>query len=315
MAPHPEPLLPEPGERGVASYDIAELAQRLDHAWAQFLAVVDVADLTAESRVRGRTGADICRPLASWPGHPGITHLAEQARTGPSDRRHRGPHDPDPSPPHRDADPDEIRAGLDRARQALADFLAGPDAERYALSPVGSRLGPLPLLSVLHAQAFDLAVAAADLLSCGGAPAGEALIRSGLAAVADTTGALASRLSISSAVALLTPAGGWAMASVGPDWTVAEIDAVTEGEEGSMPWPTVAGDGPDLIDAAAGRTPVPVLMMRHELRLHDLPGLLELAPIVGAVPGLPAGPLLSTLATYLGEAGRLLRLGRNAWPG
>ena len=47
-----------------------------------------------------------------------------------------------------------------------------------------------------------------------------------------------------------------------------------------------------LLDASAGRRAVPALLARRELRLHHVTGLLALAPIVEAVPGLPGGAAL-----------------------
>ena len=62
----------------------------------------------------------------------------------------------------------EVVGALVAAREDLARFLAtGPDAGLLAL-PTASPLGPLPVLTLLHAIAYQLAVAALDL---GGRPA------------------------------------------------------------------------------------------------------------------------------------------------
>ena len=52
-------------------------------------------------------------------------------------------------------------------------------------------------------------------------------------------------------------------------------------------WPAVQGCAADILDASAGRRAVPPMLARRDLRLHHVTGLLALAPIVEAVPGLP----------------------------
>ena len=61
-----------------------------------------------------------------------------------------------------------------------------------------------------------------------------------------------------------------------------------------------------LLEAASGRiNPVPAVA-RRRLKVHELGGLLELAPIVQAVPGIPGGPILQLAARTVGGAGGLL---------
>jgi hypothetical protein len=45
---------------------------------------------------------------------------------------------------------------------------------------------------------------------------------------------------------------------------------------------------------------------RRRLRVHDLGGLLKLAPIVQAAPGIPGGPILQLAARTVGGAGSML---------
>jgi hypothetical protein len=47
-------------------------------------------------------------------------------------------------------------------------------------------------------------------------------------------------------------------------------------------------------------------LARRRLRVRDIGGLLRLAPIVSAAPGIPGGPILSLAARTLGGAGGLL---------
>jgi hypothetical protein len=61
-----------------------------------------------------------------------------------------------------------------------------------------------------------------------------------------------------------------------------------------------------MLEAASGRiNPVPAAATR-KLKVHDIPGLLLLAPIVQKVPGIPGGPILQLAARTMGGAGGLL---------
>jgi hypothetical protein len=57
--------------------------------------------------------------------------------------------------------------------------------------------------------------------------------------------------------------------------------------------------------ASGGVDPVTALA-RRRLRVQGLGGLLRLAPIVAAAPGIPGGPVLQLAARSLGGAGGLL---------
>ena len=58
--------------------------------------------------------------------------------------------------------------------------------------------------------------------------------------------------------------------------------------------------------AASGRiNPVPAVA-RRRLKVHEIGGLLKLAPIVQAVPSIPGGPILQLAAKTVGGAGGML---------
>jgi hypothetical protein len=60
------------------------------------------------------------------------------------------------------------------------------------------------------------------------------------------------------------------------------------------------------LEAASGRiNPVPAVA-RRRLKVHEIGGLLKLAPIVQAVPGIPGGPILQLAARTVGGAGGML---------
>jgi hypothetical protein len=137
-------------------------------------------------------------------------------------------------------------------------------------------------------------------VSCGATPPPPEVLQSGLAALADVTGGLAASMNISGGVTLATPDGGWAFAS-GPDgWTVRRVGPDT------FTGAAVEAPADLLLEAASGRiNPVPAVA-RRKLKVHDIGGLLQLAPIVQAVPGIPGGPILQLAARTVGGAGGML---------
>jgi len=80
---------------------------------------------------------------------------------------------------------------------------------------VRSVLGPLPLSTLVGAGAYELAVHALDLAPAGARAPSTTLLSAGVAALVDTTGALAARCDISAGAACLSPEGGWAFAATG----------------------------------------------------------------------------------------------------
>ena len=68
----------------------------------------------------------------------------------------------------------------------------------------------------------------------------------------------------------------------------------------------VSAEADLLLEAASGRVnPVPAVAKRR-LKVHDVGGLLKLAPIVQAAPGIPGGPILALAARTVGGAGGML---------
>jgi hypothetical protein len=84
-------------------------------------------------------------------------------------------------------------------------------------------------------------------------------------------------------------------------WSTLELPVVPGG------WPAVQGRAADILDASAGRRAVPPMLARRDLRLHQVAGLLALAPIVEAVPGLPGGAALRVAVRNVRGISRLVR--------
>ena len=269
-------------------------------AWDAFLAQVATVDLAAPSRLRGWRAHEIAVHLGCWSDHTALADLIASARSG---GRGAVP-DVDAvnarvTTAHRGAPRDEVVAALHLNRDATARYLEEEPRE-LDTAPTVSVVGRLPLLSVVLGQAYELAVHGLDLVSCGAEPPPPDVLQSGLAALVDVTGALAVSCDLTGRVTLATPAGGWRFAADGEGWTVRRLPA------GEFSGPAVEGPATLLLEAASGRVnPVPAAAARR-LRVHEVTGLLALAPIVQKVPGIPVGPLLQLAARTVGSAGGML---------
>jgi uncharacterized protein (TIGR03083 family) len=302
------PVAPTSDERGLASWEPADLAELVLPAWDEFAEIAAAVDLDAPSRVRGWTARDVCIHLGSWPGSRTLQRMRDEALLDDIDEadRRAGTFD---QTSHNEAVL-EARAGAPRAellaalresRAEVAAFLEGDEVRRLGTRPVRSVLGPLPLTTLVAAAAYELAVHALDLAPAGAPPPSPGLLSAGLAALVDSTGGLAARCELTASAACVTPAGGWAFSAVPGAWTALELPAAPG------PWPTVLGRADVLLDASAGRRAVPPLLARRELRLQHVTGLLALAPIIETVPGLPGGPALQSAVRNVRGVSRLLR--------
>ncbi|MDQ1663328.1 MAG: hypothetical protein QOJ68_3308 [Blastococcus sp.] len=274
-----------------------QIADMVLGAWDAFLEQAAVVDLDRRSRLPGWRAQEVCVHLGLWPENPALADLIASARAGGTGT----PPDVDAvnarvTAAHRDASRDEVLAALRRNRDATASYLADEPASLDS-APTVSVVGRLPLLSVVLGQAYELAVHGLDLAACGAPPPPAAVLHSGLAALADVTGALAAACDITGGASLVTPEGGWAFAADGKGWTVREIAA------GDTAGTAVEGSAELLLEAASGRVnPVPAVA-RRRLKVHELGGLLKLAPIVSVAPGIPGGPILALAARTIGGAG------------
>ncbi|MGW0660463.1 maleylpyruvate isomerase family mycothiol-dependent enzyme [Streptodolium elevatio] len=289
---------------GAASAPLAEQRARALLAWDAFRDLAAAADPDAPSRLPGWTGRAVVAHLASWPDEPLLARLLAEARgTRSADAE---PLDQDTAnaalvEAHREATAAELLAALDDGRTRLVAAFDAVEREGIGLARTGSQVGPVPLLTQLGAIAYELAVHGADLVPCGAPEADPELVDAGLLALADITGALAARYGLTAESALVGPGGGWAFAADGGGWSVRAVPA------GKSTGPAVrASSAALLLDASAGRRSVPPLLVKRDLRLDNVPGLLALAPLLDRVPGLPGGPALNVAAGWLGGLGRAI---------
>ena len=277
-----------------------EVAGRVLGAWDAFIQRAETVDLDRPSRLSGWRAHEICVHLGCWDDHTAMADLIASARAGGAGT----PPDVDATnarvtAAHRDASREEVLDGLRRNREATARYLTEEPVE-LDTAPTVSVVGRLPLLSVVLGQAYELAVHGLDLAACGAEPPPPDVLHSGVAALVDVTGALAASMDIPGRVTLATPEGGWGFLADPHGWTVTEVPA------GAVEGPAVEARADLLLEAASGRiNPVPAVA-RRKLKVHEIGGLLKLAPIVQAVPGIPGGPILQLAARTVGGAGGVL---------
>ncbi len=286
--------------QGMADAGRDEVGRLVLAAWDAFLEQAAAVDLARATRLPGWRAHEVCVHLGVWPDHAALVDLTAVARVGGTGT----PADPDVvnarvTAAHRNASRDEVLTALRRARAATERYLAEEPAWVDS-APTVSTVGRLPMLSVVLGQAYELAVHGLDLVSAGAAPPPPDVLRAGLAALADVTGALAAASGIAGGATLATPDGGWRFAAADGGWTVTPLPP------GAAVGPAVAAPADLLLDAASGRANPVTALARRQLRIHDLPGLMALTPIVQAAPGIPGGPILQLAARTLGGAGGLL---------
>jgi hypothetical protein len=298
--------VPVSGRCGLAESDAAALGEQVLAAWDAFLDVVrdPRTDLSRPSRLAGWSGRDTCIHLGSWEDSRVMEAVLESARSGSLEDA--------PSPEagnedlvhaHRHASDEDVVTALLAARDRVARFFA-VEAQETGRLLSRSTVGPLPVLSLIHAGTYELAVHALDLAPCGAPPPAPVLLDRGLAALIDVTGALSARAGVDLTLTGMAPGGGWRFTSGDDGWTTERVAA------GPFDGVGVRGSAADLLDASAGRAALPQLLLARRLHVQQLPQWMRLAPLLEDVPGLPGGAALRTavggLSGVAGGVGKVL---------
>lgn len=295
---------PATGRFGLAEADPAALEREVLAGWDDFLLVARSADLSRPSRLPGWTGRDALIHLGSWDDSRVLESLVSSARSGGTEDAA----DPDAQndalvQAHRDASAADVLDALGQARARIARFFA-EEAQEVGRLLSRSTVGPLPVLSLVHAGTYELAVHALDLAPCGARPPSAQLLDRGLASLLDVTGALAARAGVEITLTAMTPAGGW-RSTVGTDgWCTEPVGS------GGFDGAGVRASAVDLLDASAGRTGLPQLLLSRRMHVQQLPQWMRLAPLLDDVPGLPGGAALRAgvggVSSVVGGVGRVL---------
>lgn len=302
MAQLPASLLPSPGDHGLATTDRARLAASVERAWQLFSALAEPLDLGAPTRARGLTVREVITPLGAWSDNRPLEQLLREARSGVV-----GDHDQAAlvdavRAAHADEPREAVLAALRAQGGQMTAWLDSPDADVDGLLPVASMLGTIPLLTFLHASTYPLATSALDLEQAGAVVPDE-LLELGLVGVLDTIGALAARQGLTASLVAVSPTFCAGVGAVPGAWRTADLDPA----DGDALGPRVQGEVRVLLDVTASRADVPRAMGSGALALHDVPGLLALAPLVEQVPGIPGGGALRASMRAVSAVGSLLR--------
>lgn len=294
-----------PAGSGLADQPLDVQRDRVLAAWDGFLAVAARTDLDRPSRLPGWTRHDVCVHVGDWTGAGTMDGLLAAARSGDVTPADTDAGNAAVVAAHRDASRAEVLAAVRRARDRIAAWFAAPDAadgpRALGLAPTMSVVGVLPLLTVVSASGYELAVHALDL---GDPDPPPELLDAALASLVDVTGVFAHRRRLRTALTAWTGAAGWQVRADASGWSTGPVT-------GQRPaGAAVEGDAALLLDASAGRRAVPALLASRAMKVHGLPDLVRLAPIVEEVPGLPGGPALRAAGRWVGGAGRLFSLPR-----
>jgi hypothetical protein len=198
---------------------------------------------------------------------------------------------------HAHESPERVVQALREARDRLASFFASGDSVELGRAPARSAVGRLPLLGLVHAGCYELAVHALDLGPCGAPPPPEHLLQRGLAALIDVTGALAARADVELVLTAATPTGGWQFDSGPSGWVTRAVPP------GELRGTGVRGTAADLLDTSAGRASLPQLLLTRRLQVQQLHHFMRLAPLLDDVPGLPGGPALKSAVAGMSGVG------------
>lgn len=297
-------LRPDTHEHGLATSGFADVATDLDRAWELFIELAGSLDPDAPSRKAGWPARTLVARLGQWEGSRSLADMVADAHDGDAGYYDADAADEMIRSTTEDLPYDQVLASLTAARNTAARWLASDGPDTWALVHTSSQLGPLPVLTVLNAMAYQLSVAALDLEPCG-AHVPDELLGIGLVALVDTSGALAARNRMTGSVLAVTPERIVGVGSHAGQWRTRQLDG--DPDTG----PAVMATTKVVIDATSGRADVGRLYRSGALGVRDLPGLLRLAPALEGVPGLPPlgaiGRAMAVVGTVGGLLGRLRR--------
>ena len=300
----PAALSPVPGESGLVSGDLAAVGRATVRAWDLFLDTARTVDPAAPARAKGWTALQVVVHVGAWEESRRLPDILADARPGAYSaarpRRwwwtgcwRRTPTRTCPT----------ALAAVRRGRDEAQAWFSSPDAADEALLVTPSLLGPLPVATLVHATAYQLAVAALDLVPAGARPPGE-LLELGLAALVDSAGALAARQGVTASLAALTPSLRVGTGARDGSWRTAVLPPGPM--TGPGVGPAIEGDVRTILDVTSGRAAAPALYARGDLRVHDLPGLMPMARVMDGVPGLPGGSALRAAVAFMDAVGGIL---------
>ena len=191
---------------GLAAHPLAEIRARVLDAWTDLMSAAAAVDLAAPTRVPGWRAHDLLVHLGDWPDHHVLDRALDSARSG----GHGDPVPPDAAntaviAAHRDDDGAAVLAALAASYARLERFFDGGEADELGHLPALTSVGRLPVLGLVQAGCYEMAVHLLDLAPTGAPAPRPATLDSGVAALVDVTGSLAARHRVDLGVTAQTP--------------------------------------------------------------------------------------------------------------
>ena len=157
------PSLGDFADFGVIEHGRAEIRDRVVGAWDAFIRVAEGVDLQTPSRLPGWRAQEICIHLGSWEDYQPVNGVLSAARAASRGIIPAAPPDPDDVSAavvvaHQDASRDAVIDALKRAREQAQNYLSTDEPQELDKVLVVSTVGPLPALTIIHAQVYQLAV-------------------------------------------------------------------------------------------------------------------------------------------------------------
>lgn len=273
--------------RGFLTSEPDALARRTVRAWELFADVVAAVDLDGPTRSTRRGARAMVTSLGTWPDSRGIPEILADAHAGRTTTEPYREASQRLAESHAAATDDEVRDSVAASLRQTGAWLASGDLTHSGLLTTPSPLGPLPMGTVVHAAAYQLAVTARDLIPAGALPQPE-LDEIGLIALLDAAGAVAARIGLVARAAAVGHRVAVSVDVLDGGWLSRHGDEET--------YPGVIAAEEVLVDLACGRADFAALP--RQIKLRDPRGLLALSPVVDALPDLPGGPLLRRTARF-----------------
>ncbi len=291
MADLPRELTPADGSRGFATQHREDLRIRVAAAWDQLAAYAETCELDLMSRSKGRRGLEVLLPVGRWDDSRGLAEIVADARAGRVHTIDQDVYEAALRAAHGSAPAHEIVASLRRAGDEANDWLGSAEDDADGLTLTASPLGALPIRTLMHATVYHLAVIALDLEPCAPEPVPAELLSRGLVALVDVAGCLAARAGLTASLVADTARSPNRRSDPPRPRSGASGARTATGprrRSETSTGPTVAASARVILDITSGRiSHVPALVRSGALRLHDVPGLLHLGPLIDQVPGHP----------------------------
>ena len=148
--------------------DPLALADQTLQAWTDFHTSIAGVDLDAKTRVKRERARALIAKVGDWPESRQLPEILADARAGRLDLIDQDAIDSRVVAAHEADDRAALLGAVERARDSLADWVLthnGGELSEVATLPVGSPLGPLPVMTYVHAAAFQLAITGRDMIA------------------------------------------------------------------------------------------------------------------------------------------------------